>query len=282
MRARGKKTCYGNRRGVALLVVLLIVMVGTILSLSFLSRSDIELACGENMVLRSQMDYMAESGLEHAKGLILHPQDVSGDYWSGGSGLQIVAGSSDYYDVTVEPNTVDSGATRWCNYDVTSQGYRLRGGEEIGRSRLSGELRLDPCIAMWAGGNATIRSGAVINGDAYCGGVLTNLGAINGDVFANVVSGSGSMSGHQEGTGDLSLDWPRVRVDDFTSHYTVQNIEVAVLPAGTFLPSARSEVCYRNGDLKLLGASQVRAMLVVDGDLTIEGSGNVGRGWFGC
>ncbi len=65
-----------KRKGVALLVVLFIVMAITILSLGFLSRSDIELACGENMILRTQMDYLAESGLEHARGLILNPQDI--------------------------------------------------------------------------------------------------------------------------------------------------------------------------------------------------------------
>ncbi len=77
------KTCLttvkiqnAGRPGVALLVVLFIVMVITVLSLGYLSRSDVELACGENMILRTQMDYLAESGLEHARGLILNPQDV--------------------------------------------------------------------------------------------------------------------------------------------------------------------------------------------------------------
>ena len=60
-----------SRQGAALLVVLFIVMVITILSLGFLSRSDVELACGQNMILRTQMDYLAESGLEHARGLSL-------------------------------------------------------------------------------------------------------------------------------------------------------------------------------------------------------------------
>ena len=61
---------HNARSGAALLVVLLVVMVITILSLGFLSRSDVELACGQNMVLHTHMDYLAESGLEHAKGLI--------------------------------------------------------------------------------------------------------------------------------------------------------------------------------------------------------------------
>ena len=90
-----------KNRGSALLVVLLIVMAATILSLGFLSRSDVELACGQNMTLRTQMDYLAESGLEHARGLILNPQDVETEYWAGAVRQQLVAGSDDYYDINL-------------------------------------------------------------------------------------------------------------------------------------------------------------------------------------
>ena len=61
--------CKNSCKGAALLVVLFIVMAITVLSLGFLSASDMELACGQNMILRTQMDYLAESGLEHARGL---------------------------------------------------------------------------------------------------------------------------------------------------------------------------------------------------------------------
>ena len=40
-------------------------------------------AGGQNSELRMAMDYLAESGLEHAKGLLLNPQEISGDYWTG-------------------------------------------------------------------------------------------------------------------------------------------------------------------------------------------------------
>ena len=59
------------RPGVALLAVLMVIMVITVLALGFLSRSDVELACGHNLATRVQMDYLAESGLEHARGLVL-------------------------------------------------------------------------------------------------------------------------------------------------------------------------------------------------------------------
>ena len=98
-----------RRSGAALLVVLFVVMAITILSLGYLSRSDVELACGANMALWSQMSYLAESGLEHAKGLILNPQEISAEYWTGDTAQQIDAGN-DYYDVVVEPGDAASSA----------------------------------------------------------------------------------------------------------------------------------------------------------------------------
>ena len=92
-----------SRRGSVLIVVLGIVMAVTILSLAFLSRSDTELACGQNMAMRVKTDHIADSGLEHARGLILNPQEVDAEYWTGDSTQQIDTDDF-YYDVSVEPN----------------------------------------------------------------------------------------------------------------------------------------------------------------------------------
>jgi cytoskeletal protein CcmA (bactofilin family) len=262
-----------SRQGAALLVVLFIVMVITILSLGFLSRSDVELACGRNMVLRTQMDYLVESGLEHARGLILNPQDVVSEYFTGATGQQLVAGSDDYYDLEVVRD--DSVPMNRCNYIIDCNSYRLRNGEKIGRSSIRGELRLDPCIAYWAGSDTTVSSKMVINGDVYCDGMLTNNGNINGDVFANGLNGSGSIAGQQKAVGDLSLAWPRVTVQVFTSKYPVQIIDANSLSGGTFGPYDPVRVCHRIGDLELDGGVQIEGMLIVDANLTISGNGNV-------
>ncbi len=258
-----------NRRGAALLVVLLIVMAATILSLGFLSRSDVELACGKNMILRTQMDYLAESGLEHAKGLILNPQDVGSEYWTGDVRQQLVADSNDYYDVMIvrdDPNL--------CNYFITCDAYREKNGEKIGRSSLEAELRLNPCIAFWAGAGTTIWQGITISGDVDCNGILTNNGAIDGDVFANGFSGNEPL-GQQKPLADLSLQWPQVTVGDFASRYTVQSIG-SILSGVTYGPYNPVQVCYNGGGDVELGVNvQIHGMLVVEGDLTIREGGNV-------
>ncbi|MHC4536562.1 MAG: LamG domain-containing protein [Planctomycetota bacterium] len=256
-----------GKRGAALLIVLFIVMVITISSLGFLSRSDVELACGQNMALRIQMDYLAESGLEHAKGLILNPQDISSEYWTGATDQQLVAGN-DYYDVAVVRD--DSDPANRCNYIIDCNSYRLRNAEKIGRSNIRAELRLDPCVAFWSGNNTTVWSGFTINGDVYCNSILVNTGTIDGDVFANTLIGS--ISGKQKAVGDLSLAWPRVTVADFTSNYTTQTISSSSLSGQILGPYNPVRVCYRNGDLLLAGNVQIEGMLVVDGDLTVQGN----------
>lgn len=260
------------RRGAALLVVLLIVMAVTILSVGFLSRSDVELACGDNMILRAQMDYLVESALEHARGLILNPQDISTEYWQGGVGQQLYSGS-DYYDVNVARNGPDAGLTYRCDFDVIGQAYRIRGEEIVGRSTLKAEVRLDPCIALWTGHDVRVSDIMTINGDVFCNGALTNEGIINGDLFANVLNGS--IAGRHRPAADLPLQWPRLTVEDFVSHYTIEIVGSDSISNVTLGSCDPVRVCYRNGDLVLAGNARVEGMLMVDGELTVRGDGNV-------
>jgi len=267
------------------LVVLFIVMVITVLSLGFLSRSDVELACGENMVLRTQMDYLAESGLEHARGLILNPQDVPSEYWTGGAGQQI-AGGNDYYDIQVVRD--DSDQTDRCNYIIDCNSYRLKNGEKVGRSSITAQLRLDPCIAYWSGSSTTISQRITINGDVYCAGNLYNSGNIGGDVFvpqnSNIYVTGGIIEGQQDNYKSAPpVDWPgvQVQVSNFSSTYYIGSasyspVIIGSSPSGSFLPSASNPggVCYHNGDVELPGNVNITGMLAVNGNLKISGSNN--------
>jgi hypothetical protein len=258
-------------KGAALLVVLFIVMAITILSLGFLSRSDVELACGRNMVLRTQIDYLADSGLEHARGLILNPQDVDSEYWTGADAQQLIAGSVDYYDLAVVRD--DLNPSDRCNYTIDCNAYRLEGGERIGRSEIRAQLRLDPCIALWSGNDMTVWDGTTVYGDVYCNGTLINAGAIDGDAFAHALSGN-NISGQVKSVADLSLSWPRVTVADFTTNYTTLTISTGTISGQTFGPYDPVRVCYRNGALVLAGNVRIEGMLIVNGDLSIQGIAN--------
>lgn len=260
--------------GIALLVVLIIVMAIAITALGFLSQSDVELACGRNMLTRTQMDYLAESGLEHAKGLILNPQDVSSAYWTGGTGLQLVSGSNDCYDVKVVQNATDR-----CNYTIDCNSYRISGTERIGLSRLRAVLRLDPCIAYWAGTNTTVWPQMNIKGDVYCGGNLTNNnGVINGDAYA-VGTISGTVTGRKnQSVASPPVAWPNLAVADYAPTYYIGATSYSALQlADANIPSpiTLNGVYCRAGDANMPGNITINGTLIVTGNLTVSGLNNV-------
>lgn len=262
------------RPGVALLVVLFIVMAITILSFGFVSRSDVELACGRNMILRTEMDYLAESGLEHARGLILNPQDVSSEYWAGATSQQLVAGSGNYYDLVVVCDNTDP--TDRCNYIIDCNSYRLQGADITGRSSIRATLRLDPCIAYWVGSSTTVSLPVTINGDVYCGDNLTNSGSINGDVFAaGTISGTNITGQKNESVVSAPVAWPNLAVADFAPTYYIGSTSYSAHQiADVNIPSSTG-VWYSTGDVNMPGGVTINGTLIVDGTLRVSGLNNV-------
>ncbi len=254
------------RKGLALLAVLIMIMAITILSLGYIARSDIDLAAGQNMSVRLQLDQLATSGLEHARGLILNPQDIAGAYWTGDNRLQLDASSQNFYDVNVVQDPND-----YCNYTITSSAYRLDDANQIGLSRLSAVLRLDPCVAFWVGDTSIIPSTFTIKGDVYCNGTLTNQGFIDGDTFSNLFSGS--STGSNKSRDDLLSMLSGPEVDESYSHpdYSTMSIGPGVVSDSTCTPAA---IYSCSGDLTLGSNVAIEGMLLVDGDLTIRGNGN--------
>ncbi len=254
-------------KGAALIVVLGVVMVITVVAFAYLSRSDGELAYGRNMSLRIQADFLAESALEHARGLILNPQEVSGEYWPGAPSQQLEAGDF-YYDVSVEPNAAYSGLTRWCNYDINCRAYRLNGGERTAQSNLKALLRLNPCIAYWSdtAESRQLSDRTTVNGDMYCRGDITNYGLIEGDAFGAL---TGTITGQVKTCDELTLQWPDVNMAGFSSEYTFESV-VSPLSGEVHGPYVKC-----SGDLTIADDVQINGMLIVDGDLRISGIGNL-------
>ncbi|NIP24228.1 MAG: hypothetical protein GWN67_02555 [Phycisphaerae bacterium] len=267
-----------KQEGAVLLVVLIVVMAITVLSLGFISRSDVELACGNNMILRTQMAHLAESGLEHARGLILSPQDMGSEYWQGDIRQRLVEGSDDYYDVNVVKLTE-------CNYQITCTAYKEKSGERVGRCGLTAELRLDPCIAFWAGSDAIVSQRITVNGDVYCSGHLSGGGHIDGDVFAGGNITASDVTGRRNETvAGAPITWPALQVSDFSSTYYIVSktysthiIDVNIHPAGNFIPSAGNPagIRYCSGQVELPGNVNIEGALVVSGDLKVSGTNNV-------
>lgn len=137
-----------SRKGMVMLMVLFIIMAIAVISSGFIARSDAELASGRNYCLRSEVDYLAWAGLEHAKALVVSPENADVlDTWSQ-SELQLEAGSPRYYDLTinspVETVAADPNDPSTYTYSIQSMAYRKSGTEVQARSTLNGTLFYDP------------------------------------------------------------------------------------------------------------------------------------------
>jgi hypothetical protein len=273
-----------RRRGVALLVVLMIVLAVTIISAGFIAQSDVELASGSNMLMHAQTDQLAHSGLEHAKGPLLRPQDVplaqihSTDwYWLGTASNRLLTDSQDYYDVTVARD-----ATDYCTYAVTCEAYRKRAsdGVRIGRTGLAAKLRLDPAITLWTRTNTTLRPKWTVQGDVCVEGTLTNqaptasASSLDGDVFATQLVGTSVGQTYPVANLMSVLSWPPVN-STFLSTVNPTTTVSASPMSGTYSTTPRRIYKY-TGNLTLgsgINAATIQGMLLVTGNLTVAVSG---------
>jgi hypothetical protein len=266
--------------GFALIIILVLVITITIVSLGFISRGDKELLCGQNTEIKAKMDYLAHAGLEHARGLILNPQDVQDEYWHGTEGLQLIPGSSDYYDVSVN-------RTDYCNYQVTSTAYRLQSGKKTAKSSLSAELRLDPCIGMTTGNDWSSEPITTLYADVYCKGNLAGNASVYGDAYAKNsitavnITGSKTINVPDD---NPPVTVPTLSVDNFSYSYRIGSrvYYVSVCPYNnlnsiTLGPTSTNPagIYFYNGNLTIVNNVTINGTLVVKGDLRLNGRSNL-------
>ncbi len=251
----------------ALLMVLLILTAVSIISLCFAARMDTELTCSGNTLLRTEIDQLAQSGLDHARGLILHPQIVqlaAPTFWvSGARGQRLVLDSPDCYDVWVvrDANQLND----YCTYRIGSKAYRLQGTDQTGQSRLVATLRVDPCIALTVLTNSTLWGGVSVYGDVNAPHGLVNNGIIHGDVFAPSPLGGTKPTGQLLAPQTLSLPWPPVKADYVNwQYYPPVSLTFPCAPNRIVRPPA--------GDLTIDKKMTVGGMLLVQGNLTLQGN----------
>lgn len=269
-----------NRPGIALIIVLFITMVIVVLSLGYLAKSDVELACGKNMSLRANMDYLAESALEHARGLILNPQELETEYFTGATAQQLIAGSSDYYDVTVTRD--DSSPTNRCNYNITAQSYRIKNAQQIGQSSLQAELRLDPVITYWQNDPQPLPSEVAINGDIHNEQIWLILGDINGDIYStDSINDFGDTTGQiYPNLAEAPIAAPGLDHSDFSTQYYHDGSgpyyprELSADTYDGWFPTPGSNnparIYYRDGNLTLKNDITINGSIIVKNDLKID------------
>ncbi|MDD5135096.1 MAG: LamG domain-containing protein [Phycisphaerae bacterium] len=257
---------HNRAKGVALIIILVLVTAITVIGLGFIVRGDTELLFGQNMELKANMDYLSESGLAHGKGMLLAPQDTAGEFWAGANNNQLVSGSSDYYDVTVSRIPAISNL----DFQIASKAYRMQNGSKIASNNLTAQVRFDPDIALWLERGAVFYPCMNITGDVHCDGILNNSGTIDGDCFVDSLTGT-LPSGAVKNTALLPIGSPEINCTYLTSNFstsmiTGDNLRDKVLTG--------SEVYYREGDLEIKEKVNISGCLAVNGNLTISGINN--------
>ena len=141
-----RRFCKNSRSGVAMLVVLFVIIAVTVISMRFIARASMVLACGENAVNRCQTDYLAQSALMHAKALIVSPDNATPLGAWAAAGLQIDDTSSNYYDLDISDpvlEVVDPNEDDVYSYDIQCRAYILVSGQRQAQTNLDATLRFD-------------------------------------------------------------------------------------------------------------------------------------------
>jgi hypothetical protein len=135
-----------SRKGAALVMVLFIIMAIAVISSGFIARSDIELQAGQNYRLRTELDYLAWAGLEHARALVVSPENKKVFTSFSGTSLRIDETTSQFYDLTIGSRVeiVDATNPSSYTYAVQSLAYDTSGGAVRARSVLDATLFYDP------------------------------------------------------------------------------------------------------------------------------------------
>jgi hypothetical protein len=269
-----------TQKGAVLLVMLIVIFTVTVLSIGFLSRSDVQLAVGENTVVRYQMDYLAESGMEYAKGIILSPQQLSSQYWTGVTAGQLTPDSNDYYDITVSK-------IGGMNYNVNCVAYREINSENVARSALKSELRIDPCIGYYQKDKKELPSQVTIEGDVYFGDEADIFGDIYGDVYSNKdiwVSFGANVTGGQNEYKSSPVNPPGISTADLSNVYYYNgggpySVKVISDSYEDSLPSPGTDnpakVYYCNGNLELEDTININGTLIVKDDFKLKEDCNI-------
>ncbi|HPS54949.1 MAG TPA: hypothetical protein PLP05_05070, partial [Sedimentisphaerales bacterium] len=161
--------------------------------------------------------------------------------------------------------------------------YRSQDGQQTGSSKLRANLRLDPCIALRTGQGWTSEPGLIVTGDVYSKGYLAGEATIKGDAFAGEdIYATVNITGSENEENVEIIPFPAIDCGSFRplyyigsnsySPYTISNLVPLTCVSYTSSVSNPKGVYYCNGSLILGNSANIYGTLVVNGNLTINGT----------
>lgn len=266
-----------RRRGVALLLVLIILAMGSLVTVRFLQAASDRSVLAQTLVESKKAQYVAESGMSEACYWLRHPELTGGVAWTGVTGRGT---AEDFYNVTVTPK---SGKPNW--YVVRSEGHHKDGaGNEIVRT-VSADFQMyyGFAEAVITTKDLLVPSAVRINGDVYAYNRLDNHGTIDGSVWVgNTFTNSGTI------TGITNLNSPLRNIGSYSlGSVIIYTYSGGLYIVGTILTSSAANqtwksslvnpagLWYRNGNLTLSGTTIVEGTLYVNGDLKLAAGSTI-------
>lgn len=261
-----------QRRGIALLLVLIIISLGGLLTMRFLQAAGDRTVMSQTLVDSKKAEWLAESGISEASYWLRHPELTGGTAWTGVSARQPDA-SPDHYDITVTQDATDPTL-----HHVASQGH-LQGpaGEQMART-VSADFRMYRGFAeaVTTPHDLLLPSSATIVGNVYACKSLDNGGRIDGSVWVgSTFLNSGTITcgiNLNSAARDIG-DYPVVAPVIYTHSgipYSAEMIltDVVTDPAWQAGLANPMGVQLRSGDLSLAGTGTLDGTLMVTGNLT--------------
>ncbi len=179
----------GGRRGLALVLVMVLLAMSAILGLTYLTTASTKLASSNNLAVGGRAKYVAESGLQHAL-YVLQTDPALLDATSAGSPM------GPYYPDNLQPN--DSYSFYAVKDAVVPGLYTLTATSSAGgghqsvtaRVRRGGAKQFSVSQSLLIQASAVLPATLYIEGDVHSNGFLTNAARIKGTASAQSVTGT--------------------------------------------------------------------------------------------
>ncbi|KKL25940.1 hypothetical protein LCGC14_2400260, partial [marine sediment metagenome] len=278
-----------NQKGIALVLVLMLVAVGTILGMGLIASSTVRVIGAQNLVHAARAHYLAESGLSHALHVLKSdPESLIGSaatplgpyYLQDDQDCYYFYSTQDAFNSNVYYLTAKSyvnGLSRRASYTVFCQRQRLN---KLTQSVLIG------------GSAVALPDSLTVNGDIQSnGGRLSNYASIVGDVYCRgvVFDPFGRVDGEiTMGADEVPL--PTIITDNYklyrlwgrnnAANERVTNEFLSNDPlnqGGSVNPDNTGGVVWlkpQSGDsVAISNGVDFQGTIIIEGDLTLSGSG---------
>ncbi len=247
-----------RNRGLALMLVMILVVVAGILGMSYVVSSTVQMISSDNLLRVSRARYLGESGLEHATWMLRSDPDAPAALQNISMGPFNVDGTADSYVFVV-------GAMGNGLYDVTGTGTASPLGVGDGDvTAMAAPRGISQTISM----TLQLRSYYAKIMTALSPMCYWRMGEPSGTIAADLASGiSGTYHGVSVGmTGTIAGDSnTSARFDGTASYVDVPHSDAFLLDNGTVLLWFRASVIKRAGLF-----SKDSKGRVTGGQLTIE------------